>query len=188
MNKKEQGRKIVSELVVRFNELLISDKKAYYNEIQTCRDFIDPFFKALGWDIDNEQGYAEPYREVIREERLAIDTVTMRLDYSFRNSGARLFFVEAKKPSVKIKEDIAASYQVRSFGWIAKLNVSILTNFGEFAIYDCSKKPLVTDKAIVGREKCLTFNDYENEWDFLWGTFSKEAVENGDFEKYLSTI
>jgi len=30
-----------------------------YNETETRREFIDPFFKARGWDIDNQQGYAE---------------------------------------------------------------------------------------------------------------------------------
>jgi len=30
--------------------------------MQTRHDFIDLFFKALGWDIDNEEGYAEANR------------------------------------------------------------------------------------------------------------------------------
>ncbi len=29
-----------------------------YNEAQAHQEFIDPFFKTLGWDIDNEQGLA----------------------------------------------------------------------------------------------------------------------------------
>ena len=27
-------------------------------------DFLDPFFKLLGWDMDNTAGYAGAYREV----------------------------------------------------------------------------------------------------------------------------
>lgn len=186
MTNKEIGFKKIQELVTRFTEQLTAYKKSDYNETQTRRDFIDPFFKALGWDIDNEQGFAESYREVIHEDRVKIGTATKAPDYSFRLSGGqRLFFVEAKKPSVSIKDDIQPAYQVRRYGWSAKLNVSVITDFEEFAIYDCTKKPNPTDKTSVARVKYITYNDYLTEWDFLWNTFSKEAVLKGSFDKFI---
>lgn len=186
MTNKEIGFKKIQELVTRFSEQLTAYKKSDYNETQTRRDFIDPFFKALGWDIDNEQGFAESYREVIHEDRVKIGTATKAPDYSFRLSGGqRLFFVEAKKPSVSIKDDIQPAYQVRRYGWSAKLNVSVITDFEEFAIYDCTKKPNPTDKSSVARVKYITYNDYIAEWDFLWNTFSKEAVLKGSFDKFI---
>lgn len=184
---KELGLLKIKELVTRFNEQIIAYKKPDYNETQTRRDFIDPFFKALGWDIDNEQGFAESYREVIHEDRVKVGKATKAPDYSFRlGGGQRLFFVEAKKPSVIIKEDIQPAYQVRRYGWSAKLNVSVITDFEEFAIYDCTKKPNPSDKSSVARVKYLTFNEYEKEWDFLWNTFSKDAVLKGSFDKFIS--
>jgi hypothetical protein len=33
-------------------------------------DFLDPFFAALGWDLNNSSGYAQAYRDVIKEESL----------------------------------------------------------------------------------------------------------------------
>ena len=36
-----------------FEEQIISYKKTDYNETQTRRDFIDPFFKALGRNVNN---------------------------------------------------------------------------------------------------------------------------------------
>ena len=186
MTNKEIGFKKIQELVTRFSEQLTAYKKSDYNETQTRRDFIDPFFKALGWDIDNEQGFAESYREVIHEDRVKVGTATKAPDYSFRLSGGqRLFFVEAKKPSVLIKDDIQPAYQVRRYGWSAKLNVSVITDFEEFAIYDCTKKPNPTDKTSVARVKYITYNDYISEWDFLWNTFSKEAVLKGSFDKFI---
>jgi type I restriction-modification system DNA methylase subunit len=186
MTNKEIGLKKVQELVTRFTEQLSAYKKSDYNETQTRRDFIDPFFKALGWDIDNEQGFAESYREVIHEDRVKVGTATKAPDYSFRlGGGQRLFFVEAKKPSVLIKDDIQPAYQVRRYGWSAKLNVSVITDFEEFAIYDCTKKPNPTDKTSVARVKYITYNDYITEWDFLWNTFSKEAVLKGSFDKFI---
>lgn len=185
MTNKEIGLRKIQDLVTRFNEQLPAYKKTDYNETQTRRDFIDPFFKALGWDIDNEQGFAESYREVIHEDRVKVGKATKAPDYSFRIGGIRKFFVEAKKPSVIIKDDIQPAYQVRRYGWSAKLNVSIITDFEEFAIYDCNKKPNPTDKTSTSRIKYLTFNEYEKEWDFLWNTFSKEAVNKGFFDTFV---
>ncbi len=43
----------IKSLVERFDEQKEFYKQTQYNETQTRRDFIDPFWKALGWDIDN---------------------------------------------------------------------------------------------------------------------------------------
>ena len=183
---KEEGLQRVKDLVIRFGEQLIAYKKSDYNETQTRRDFIDPFFKALGWDIDNKQGFAESYREVIHEDRVKVGQATKAPDYSFRlGGGKRLFFVEAKKPSVYIKDDLQPAYQVRRYGWSAKLSVSIITDFEEFAIYDCTKKPNPNDKPSVARVKYITYENYEAEWNFIWETFSKEAVLKGTFDKFI---
>ena len=69
---KEAARLRISELVVRFREQYQSYKRSDYNETQVRRDFIDPFFKALGWDVDNSAGNAEAYREVIHEDRVKV--------------------------------------------------------------------------------------------------------------------
>ena len=186
MTNKDLAYKKISELVARFDEQFDFYKKSDYNETQTRRDFIDPFFKALGWDIDNENGYAQSYREVIHEDRVKIGKATKAPDYSFRLvGGKRLFFVEAKKPSIDIKYDIQPAYQLRRYGWSDKLSISIITDFEEFAIYDCTKKPFPTDKASVARIEYLNFKDYLKKFDFIWDTFSKEQVLKGSFDKYI---
>ncbi len=183
---KEAAYKKISELVERFEEQLVSYKKADYNETLTRRDFIDPFFKALGWDVDNEEGYAQSYREVIHEDKVKVGGATKAPDYSFKLSGGkRLFFVEAKKPSVSIKDEILPAYQLRRYGWSDKLSISVITDFEEFAIYDCTRKPYPTDKASVARIKYLNFKDYLKEFDFIWDTFAKERVLKGSFDKFV---
>ncbi|MGH2564474.1 MAG: hypothetical protein ACRDE5_08175, partial [Ginsengibacter sp.] len=137
MHSKEEAYGKIEELVERFSSQVDSYKKSDYNETQTRLDFINPFFKALGWDIDNSQGNAEAYREVIHEDKVKVGSATKAPDYSFRlPGGKRLFFVEAKKPSVLVKEDIAPAYQLRRYGWNAKLPISLITDFEEFAVYD----------------------------------------------------
>jgi type I restriction-modification system DNA methylase subunit len=188
MSTKEEAYSQISALVERFSEQLPSYKKSDYNETLTRKDFIDPFFKALGWDMNNSQGNAEAYREVIHEDKIKIGSATKAPDYSFRlPGGKRLFFVEAKKPSVYVKDEILPAYQVRRYAWSAKLPISILTDFEEFAVYDCKKKPNISDKASTSRIKYLTYKDYLPEFDFIWDNFSKEKVLKGGFDKYVQS-
>lgn len=72
MFSKEEAYSQIATLVERFTEQLPSYKKSDYNETLTRRDFIDPFFKALGWDMNNSAGNAEAYREVIHEDKIKI--------------------------------------------------------------------------------------------------------------------
>ena len=188
MPTKEKAFNKIQSLVQRFDEQKEFYKDKEYNETQTRRDFIDPFWKALGWDMDNENGYAESYREVIHEDRVQVSGATKAPDYSFRlPGGKRLFFLEAKKPSTVIRADILPAYQIRRYDWSAKMPVSVVTDFEEFAVYDCSNKPHPTDQASVGRIKYLTYNNYVREFDFLWNTFSKESVLKGGFDKYVQS-
>jgi type I restriction-modification system DNA methylase subunit/predicted type IV restriction endonuclease len=184
---KEQAYNIIAKLIYRFHEHVEEYTRNLYNEHQTRVDFINPFFKALGWDIDNEQGFAEAYREVIHEDKVKIGGATKAPDYGFTLFGQRKFFVDAKKPSINIKGDIAPAYQVRRYGWSAKVPISIVTDFEEFSIYDCTKKPKTTDKASVSRIKYLTYDQYLDEFDFIWDVFAKENLPKGHFDKYVQS-
>jgi predicted type IV restriction endonuclease len=58
----------VLELVERFEHNREAYRSGHYNETQVRREFIDPFFEALGWDVANRQGYAEAYKDVVHED------------------------------------------------------------------------------------------------------------------------
>ena len=131
----------IPELVEHYTRNRESYTSAQYNETQLRREYLDPLFTLLGWDIDNKHGYAEAYKDVVHEDAIKIGVSTKAPDYSFRIGGTRKFFVEAKKPSIHIKDDIDPAFQLRRYAWSAKLPLSILTNFDEFAVYDCRVKP-----------------------------------------------
>ncbi len=122
----------VKRLVEVFDRNLEAYKSSGYKEANVRSEFIDPFFEALGWDVYNKQGYAEVYKDVITEDAIKVGGVTKAPDYCFRLGGRRLFFLEAKKPSINLKEDPSPAYQLRRYGWTAKLPLSILTDFEEF--------------------------------------------------------
>ena len=177
----------VLDLIERFERNREAYKSPSYNETQLRREFLDPFFEALGWDVNNRQGYAEAYKDVIHEDAIKVGGATKAPDYSFRIGGTRKFFVEAKKPSVNIKEDIAPAFQLRRYAWSAKLPLSILTDFEEFAVYDCRIKPDKTDKTVTARTLYFTYKQYAEKWDEIAAVFSREAVLKGSFDKYAES-
>jgi type I restriction-modification system DNA methylase subunit len=174
----------IADLIERFEQNKDAYKSSQYNETQLRREFLDPFLEALGWDVENKSGYAEVYKDVVHEDAIKIGGVTKAPDYSFRIGGTRKFFVEAKKPAIHIKEDIDSAFQLRRYAWSAKLPLSILTNFEEFAIYDCRIKPDKTDKAATGRILYLTYKEYIQRWEEIASIFSREAVLKGAFDKF----
>jgi type I restriction-modification system DNA methylase subunit len=181
--------KAIVELVARFSthrEAYVSGK---YNEAQLRVEFIDPMWLTLGWDVHNVNGYAEAYKDVIHEDAIKIsaDTFTKAPDYCFRIGGQRKFFLEAKKPSVDIKDDPAPAFQLRRYAWSAKLPLSVLTDFEELAVYDTRVKPDKTDKASKARTLLIPYTEYVARWDEIASVFSRDAVLFGSFDKYADT-
>jgi hypothetical protein len=50
--------------VERFRENLSAYKSPQCNEARLRKEFLDPFFKEPGWDMENKEGYSEAYKEV----------------------------------------------------------------------------------------------------------------------------
>src|SRR5215207_4451859 len=178
----------IRQLVERFDQHREAYRSGRYNETQLRREFLDPFFESLGWDIFNRQSLAEPYKDVIHEDSLLIEGENKAPDYAFRMGGTRKFFVEAKKPAVNIEFNIHPAFQLRRYAWSAKLPLSILTDFEEFAIYDCRVKPDKGDKATIGRVKLYSYKDYIEKWDEIAAVFSRDAVLKGSFDSYAESV
>ncbi len=177
----------IERLVERFARNLDAYKRAEYKETQVRVEFIDPMFEALGWDVRNVRGYAEQYKDVVHEDAIKVGGATRAPDYSFRVGGVRKFFLEAKKPSVWVKGDVGPAYQLRRYAWSAKLPLSILTDFEEFAVYDCRQRPKPDDKPGVGRIMYLTFDQYleKSRFDDIYTVFARESVLKGSFDRYV---
>lgn len=173
----------IIELVEKYERGIENYRSSSYNETQVRREFIDPMFGALGWDVDNSLGLASGFTEVIHEDRLSIDGVSKAPDYSFRIGGVRKFFVEAKRPSINLKDNPAPAKQIRRYAWNAKLEISILTDFEEFIIYDCRHIPDESEGASSHRLAYFSFRDYLEKWDEIASWLSKDAVLDGRFDE-----
>lgn len=177
----------IGDLLQRFAEHRESYTKPSYNETQVRREFIDPLLKSLGWDIDNEGGLAEAYKDVVHEDALRVEERVKAPDYSLRVGGVRKFFLEAKKPSIDIRSDLEASFQLRRYAWSAKLSLSVLTNFEHLAIYDARIRPREGDAASIARVFLVGVNELESRWTELADILSKDAVLKGSFDKFATS-
>jgi type I restriction-modification system DNA methylase subunit len=177
----------VIDLVEHFERNEDAFRSGGYNEAQLRREFLDPFFEALGWDVSNRLGAAEAYKDVIHEDAIKVGEGTKAPDYCFRIGGTRKFFLEAKKPAVNIKTDGHSAFQLRRYAWSSKLPLSILSNFAEFAVYDCRVQPLQSDKASTARVLFFTYDQYLEHWQEIAGAFSKDAVIKGFFDKFIAS-
>ncbi len=178
-------RQTVERLVNQYRHNADQYASDSYKEAQLRQEFIDPLFEALGWDMANKQGFAEQYKEVVHEASVKISGETKAPDYCFRIGGQRKFFLEAKKPSVHVKDDPAPAYQLRRYAWSAKLPLSILTDFEEFAVYDCRKRPKQDDEASVARVDFITYDEYLERLDDIYTIFANESILKGSFDRYV---
>jgi hypothetical protein len=82
--------KEIIDLIERFDLHIEAYKSGQYNETQLRREYLDPFLKSLGWDIDNKAGYAEAYKDVIHEDAISAKSQppTLKSTASFTNSTA----------------------------------------------------------------------------------------------------
>jgi hypothetical protein len=106
----------IADLVAALERNLEAYDSGAYNEAQVRREFIEPFFEALGWDVENRQGFAAAYQDVIHEDAIKVGGATEAPDYCFRVGGTRTFFVEAKKPSINIGSAVHPAFQLRRHG------------------------------------------------------------------------
>jgi len=173
----------IHALVAKFDQHQ-KEYQTHKNETELRREFLDPFFEALGWDVFNKKSYSERFKEVLHEASVEVEGKAKAADYAFRVGDKTMFFVEAKKPSVKIGENPEPAFQLRRYGWSAKLPVSILTDFEQLAVYECKTKPKKTDKASFGRVKLYHYSEYIQKWDEIAGIFSREAVLQGAFDQF----
>lgn len=185
---KEQSQQSIQILIDRFAQ----NRSAYvqidsdYNETQLRNDFLNPFLSALGWDVFNEKESPQHLREVVHEDTVEVEdgnaTFTQKPDYALRLGAERKFFVEAKKPAVAIASSRDAAFQVRRYGWNARLPISILTNFDQLVIYDCRIRPRAEDEAHVARIKVYNYIEYVTKFNEIYDQISREAVYTGKFD------
>ena len=178
-----QGKQLVEKLVRDFSdnqEYFLSEQ---FNETEVRNRFIDPFFKALGWEFD--QTHLSPeFWDVHREYSQKEGSVNKKPDYAFRIDGKLKFFTEAKAPHVRLEDKNPAHQAKRyAFSTSGKAPVVILTNFYKLKVFNALERPVHNNplQGLLGGFD-LTYLQYPKKWDMLYSHFSKQAVSSGSLD------
>lgn len=165
-----------------------------YQEAEARKDFIDPLLKALGWDVDHEHQHNPYEQEVKVESGLIVHNARAqkRADYAFYltpNFRDVRFYVEAKRPSIDLRNSVDAHFQILRYGYSAGTPLAILTDFEYVIVLDCRRRPH-PDSALQQVYKCWhcsEFRDPEKFSEFYW-LFSREAHANGSYQHRIEEL
>lgn len=175
----------LKELINRFKVNYEFYNNSKYNESECRLEFIDEFLKDFGWDVQNSNGKSPNLKEVVVE---SYEQELGKPDYTMTFNGISTFFVEAKKTAVNILDNSDCSFQTRRYGWSAKHRISILTNFKELLIYDCSDMPKSNDPTSKNLIAKYNYLEYFDKYDEIYELISKEIVYNGKFEEKFKSF
>lgn len=147
----------------------------------TMRAWIDEFLSLFGWDVQNTQQVLTEHT-LNRTERARLNEIgstNIRPDYTLVNGRVKLAFVDAKSLDVNIENDKSVAFQIRSYGWSIGAPFSVVTNFEQLAIYDCSVMPDVDDDASFARPYLLRYDQYVEKAETLEAFLDRGNIISG---------
>ncbi|MDR2953372.1 MAG: hypothetical protein LBU82_09050 [Treponema sp.] len=165
---KEAVRKLIEDFEKKENQYLSKN----FQETEVRNRFIDPFFAALGWEL-NQTGIDKRSWDVHREYSQRDNSATKKPDYAFRiKEGAKYrakFFVEAKAPHVDL-EGKSPVFQAKRYAFSShgKTPIVILTDFQTFRVFNGLERP-VFENPLQGliKDFDLEYHAYLDSWDVI---------------------
>lgn len=181
-----QRKHQLTELVERY-QVFKREGRLDLSSEETIRAWINELLAIFDWNVmDTSQILQEKVLSREEKERLQeIDSTSTRPDYTFKIGHQKLTFLDAKAVSVNIETSNASAFQIKSYGWSILAPCSFLTNFEEFAIYDCTYIPNQSQSANLGRTY-FKIDDYIDNFDVLEKHLLKSNILNGTLEKLYS--
>ncbi len=181
----QEFEKELNRLVEKFGRNLAELKSSAYDEAKLRLEYLDPFFKALGYDLENRAGLIQKEREVEIESATQIGGGRKRADYLFRTDKRDRFVCEAKKPA----EELTARYafQAKRYAWNKGVPLAVLTDFEELKIFVVGGKPYA-DEPQVGEWKAWSFRQFPLVARELWDLLARDKVAAGSIDQALDAL
>lgn len=179
-------KKKLQVLVEKYQKFKQSGRLNLSSE-ETIRTWINELLLIFDWDVMDtsqilqEKGLSKEEKSKLQE----IDSRSTRPDYTFKIGNQKLTFLDAKSLSVNIETSVSSAFQIKSYGWSILAPCSFLTNFEEFAIYDCTYVPNQGQRANLGRIY-LKIDDYLENFELLEKHLLKANILNGSLTKLYS--
>ncbi len=177
-------REEIFRLVEIFQQNLPHYKTEGYDESSLRTDFLNPLWRAMGWDVENRAGLPQPLREVQVETRVHIAGKKKRADYIFRTDGIDRFVCEAKKP----QDDLTAksAYQAQRYAFNLKLLLATLTNFEKIQLFVVGGRP--ESDAPWEAFKEWHYLEFVNRSQEIWDLFARENVAQGSLDRLIARL
>lgn len=183
----EQRKQKLSKLIAEYNKFKEQGKLDLTSE-ETIRTWLNDLLAIFDWDVrDTSQILQEKVLSKAEKEKLKeISSQNTRPDYTFKVARQKLTFLDAKDVSVKIIDDSDAAFQIKSYGWSILAPCAFISNFEEFAIYDCTYTPERGQNANLGRVY-FTMDDYIEKFEILEAHLLKENIYKGKLDEIYSS-
>lgn len=181
-----QRKERLQALVERYQSFK-QDGRLDLSSEETIRTWINELLSIFDWDVmDTSQILQEKVLSQEERNRLEeINSTSTRPDYTFKIGTQKLTFLDAKAATVNIETSTSSAFQIKSYGWSIMAPCSFLTNFEEFAIYDCTYVPNQEQQANLGRIY-LRIEDYVENFELLESHLLKSNILNGSLSKLYS--
>ena len=182
----EQRKQKLAELITEYNKFKEQGKLDLTSE-ETIRTWLNELLAIFDWDVrDTSQILQEKVLSKAEKEKLKeIGSQNTRPDYTFKVARQKLTFLDAKDTSVKILDEAEAAFQIKSYGWSILAPCAFISNFEEFAIYDCTYTPERGQNANLGR-LYFTLDDYIEKFEILEAHLLKENIYKGKLDEIYS--
>ena len=175
----------LARLVDKFDRDYPQFVAANYNEANLRSEFLDEFFRALGWDVGNKAGLIHTEREVDIEVQTATSGRQTRADYVFRIARLERFTCEAKKPAEKLND--RHIYQAKRDAFARGVPFALLSDFEDLKIFVVGARPH-RDEPNVGELKTLHFRQYPLAARELWDLLAYENVKAGSLDREIDKL
>lgn len=181
-----QRKQELSKLIEKYNKFKNEGRLDFTSE-ETIRNWLNDLLGIFGWDVrDTSQILQEKVLSRQERERISeINSRNIRPDYTFKLAKQKITFLDAKDISVKIIDDNEAAFQIKSYGWSISAPCAFISNFEEFAIYDCTYIPEQKQSCTLGR-LYLHINDYLSNFELLDDHLLKENIYKGKLNEMYS--
>lgn len=163
----------IAALVSKYEGLTAADRRSY-KEANTRKDFIEPLFEALGWDVRNIE------RNEVDEERHVRPGFA---DYAFKLDGIIRFYLEAK-PLRENAYNEEYARQVITYAYNKGVTWAVLCNFQTLQVFNAEWETTDLNRARVLN---LSYNQYAAP-DSPLKLLSRDAFLSGDLEKHAQTF
>lgn len=180
MKSKGVSKKEFKELIESYQK---QRERGVFNNTseEDMRAWIDDLLNVFGWNTKDPLQVSKNKR-LSAHQRQRLNQIGARHnipDYSLKNGGNTICFVDAKNLGEDIFQSDKYAYQIRCYGYSANVSISILTNFEQIVVYDCRTRPNANDRSSVCRIYAYRLDEYLTHYEDLVKCLGRENLSKG---------